>query len=53
MSDDNNPATVIPKPEDDPIEPYERPQVVDYGTLSELTLSGLNPQTDSMLGAGS
>lgn len=32
---------------------YERPEVVDLGTLTELTLGGGGVQTDSLIGAGS
>lgn len=30
---------------------YEVPEVIDYGTLSELTLSGMAPLTDSFMGS--
>lgn len=30
---------------------YEVPEIVDYGTLSELTLSGQAPLTDSFMGS--
>jgi hypothetical protein len=39
--------------QDEPVDAYEPPEIIDYGTLSELTLSGLAPETDSLLGAGS
>jgi hypothetical protein len=53
MSDDNETRAVIREAPEEPVEAYERPEIIDYGTLSELTLSGLGPQTDSLLGAGS
>ena len=53
MSHDNEKAAAPSEAHEEPIEEYERPEIVDYGTLSELTLSGLGPQTDSLLGAGS
>lgn len=28
-------------------EPYDRPEIIDYGTLTELTQSGTAPLTDS------
>jgi len=52
MSDNNDTGARRDAPEE-PIEAYERPEIIDYGTLSELTLSGLGPQTDSLMGAGS
>lgn len=37
---------------DQPVEEsYESPEIVDYGTLAELTLSGSAPLTDSFMGA--
>ena len=41
------------EPQEEPVEAYERPEIIDYGTLSELTLGGMLPQTDSLMGAGS
>lgn len=32
---------------------YERPEVVDYGTLTELTLGGAGPTSDTLLSASS
>jgi hypothetical protein len=52
-SDQDTPGT-SPRPrEPEPRDVYEPPQIIDYGTLSELTLSGVGPLTDSLLGAGS
>jgi hypothetical protein len=31
---------------------YERPEVTDYGTLTELTLGGVGPTVDLGLGGG-
>ena len=53
MTHDNETGAVSRRGSEEPVEAYERPEVIDYGTLSELTLSGLGPQTDSLLGAGS
>jgi hypothetical protein len=53
MSDHDETGSVRPKAPEEPSDVYERPEIIDYGTLSELTLSGLGPQTDSLLGAGS
>jgi hypothetical protein len=38
-------------PEEPVAEKYEAPEIVDYGTLAELTLSGSAPLTDSFMGA--
>ena len=32
-------------------EPYEHPEIVDFGSLKELTLSGSAPLSDSFGGA--
>jgi hypothetical protein len=53
ISHDNKPITEPVEPEEEPVESYERPELVDYGTLAELTMSGLTPLTDSLLGGGS
>ncbi|MGA2009371.1 MAG: lasso RiPP family leader peptide-containing protein [Solirubrobacteraceae bacterium] len=37
---DNETKDLAPKPQ------YERPEVIDYGTLTELTLSGGLPNAD-------
>jgi hypothetical protein len=53
-SPDNEKAAASGEAREEPVEEYQRPEIIDYGTLSELTLSGLGPQTDSLLGgAGS
>jgi hypothetical protein len=55
--DQNTPLSV--RPGERPAMPrdtedvYERPEIIDYGTLTQLTLSGLGPQTDSLLSSGS
>ena len=53
MSHDNETGLARSETQQEPVEAYERPEIIDYGTLSELTLSGMGPQTDSLLGAGS
>jgi hypothetical protein len=53
ISDDNDTGAVRRETPEEPVDVYERPEVIDYGTLAELTLSGLGPQTDSLIGAGS
>ena len=53
MSHDNETRLAQSETKEEPLEAYERPEIIDYGTLSELTLSGMGPQTDSLLGAGS
>ena len=53
MSHDNETGAAPPNPQQEPDEQYERPEITDYGTLSELTLSGLAPLSDSLMGAGS
>ena len=50
---DHKPISEPAEPEEELVEAYERPQLVDYGTLAELTMSGLTPLTDSLLGGGS
>jgi hypothetical protein len=37
--------------QDAPASGYERPEIIDYGTLSELTLSGSAPLSDAFGGA--
>ena len=53
MSHDNETGLAPSETQEQPVEAYERPEIIDYGALSELTLSGMGPQTDSLLGAGS
>jgi hypothetical protein len=53
MSNDKETVLARSETQDEPVEAYERPEIIDYGTLSDLTLSGMGPQTDSLLGAGS
>jgi hypothetical protein len=43
-----------PRTDDDGEEMYERPEIIDYGTLTELTLSGNGgPMSDSLLSSAS
>jgi len=53
MSHDNEKGLAPSEAQERPADAYERPEIIDYGTLSELTLSGMGPQSDSLLGAGS
>lgn len=53
MSEDSDTRSVESQPPDDPEERYERPQVIDYGTLTELTLSGHAVMSDGLMTAGS
>jgi hypothetical protein len=32
---------------------YTRPEIIDYGTLTELTLGGAGPASDTLLSASS
>jgi hypothetical protein len=53
MSHDNETGVAPDEAQQEPVEEYERPEIIDYGTLSELTLSGIAPLSDSLLGGGS
>jgi hypothetical protein len=48
MSSEKNDQIVTNQPE---AEPYERPELTEFGTLQELTLSGSAPLSDSFGGA--
>ena len=48
MSHDNESGVAPVEGQEEPVEAYERPEIIDYGTLSELTMSGLSPQTDCL-----
>jgi hypothetical protein len=41
------------KPDDRGPDAYERPEIIDYGTLTELTLGGAGPASDTLLSASS
>jgi hypothetical protein len=41
------------KPDGRERDAYARPEIVDYGTLTELTLGGAGPQSDTLLSASS
>jgi hypothetical protein len=41
------------KPEAPDRDGYQRPEIIDYGTLTELTLSGAMAQSDGLMTAAS
>ena len=52
--DDSKSIDRSDRQEDLPSERYEQPEITDYGTLTELTLSGAQPLADiGLMGGGS
>ncbi len=53
VSQDDDKTTRKVGTDDNGQETYERPEVIDYGILTELTLSGHGSMSDGLMAGGS